>query len=121
MERSQNLTKEKAVQLHRELWYKIAEILESDSREYNNTESIKEKALRELGYATRTIPFNRCWCCEYAELQMLDCDECPVEWSDVYCSANNGEYRLFQLALHINNKDAAIIARKIAELPEREE
>lgn len=121
MERMQNLTKEKAVQLHRELWHKIAEILERNNEGHKHIEELKEKALRELGYTTCSVPFNMCWCCEYTELQMLDCDKCPVEWGDNYCSANNGEYYLFQIALNGSDKEAATIARKIAELPEREE
>lgn len=120
MEEMKNLTKERTVQLYRELWYKIAEILERDDQKEHYAESIKEKALCELGYTGNNIPFNRCWCCEYTELKMLDCNECPIKWSDRYCSANNGEYYLFQIDLHISNKEAAIIARKIAELPERE-
>lgn len=125
MERFQNLTKERAVELHRELWRKIAEILERDDDFKDNDYALKYQALKELYGMTDERPASGCWCCEYTEQRYPEeygCEKvCPIKWSGYNCD-RGGEYEQFKSALWLsNNKDAAKIAREIAELPERKD
>lgn len=123
----EKLSKETILKKHRELWYKIAEIMERDDFDLKNfqTESgftdmnlIKEKAFDELN--VNRIPCCGCWCCEYDEYFDDDCTHCPIEWKTGSCGYS--EFGEVVRACDKNKKDEAIMwAKKIANLPERED
>ena len=106
------------------MWNEIADMLE-EGIEFSNNFSYKSHALQHIG-ENRELESN-CYCCEYAQ---YECESCPVKWNgehedlDVYCSNteahNTGEYIDFVDAVdHKAYGEAAFIARKIANLPER--
>lgn len=121
------ITREEAVRRHRELWNKIAEVLERKdfdiSKYYNEDgdfcgcDSIKKDALLELGY--NEMPSCYCWCCEYDDQFEGLCDYCPIKFSIKSCIGS--EWTDFTEAIEEENiGNAIIIARHIANLPERE-
>lgn len=74
------LTKREALEKHRELWLKVAEM----TREQGECVR-KGEALEELGYDPKSI-YSQCFCCEYtkacarAECREATCADCPVKW-----------------------------------------
>lgn len=122
------LSKKEAVKKHRELWNKVAELINTKGlKPYMNryhivsAEKIKEDALRELGYRDYEFPYNSCWCCEYDKQFGNYCCSCPIQWRYGDCDGFGSEFHEFQNACNSMRDilDAAEIARIIANLPER--
>uniref|UniRef100_A0AAU8B0C7 Uncharacterized protein n=1 Tax=Dulem virus 36 TaxID=3145754 RepID=A0AAU8B0C7_9CAUD len=118
------LTKQEAVILHRQLWYKIA------------VETLKQKCAvgkREvIKTMTNKLIRNNCFCCEYVNnvFDFKNCVLCPIEWDTKQgkCIGNVGEHGLydkwieiFYLSKYTKYKQAALLAYKISKLPERSE
>lgn len=115
-----NLTFDQAIEEHRKMWNWIA------------NETLKRKrVITKKDYLYRYPDLdleNECFLCEYVFNNMnCDCDYCPVTWrnsddSGKYCCSTDALYLKFTIARDNNDhKEAAIIARKIAELPSRPE
>ena len=118
------LTKKEAVQKHRELWTKIAEITTSELLEgldgsdgETKVKRIALKLIGETGYI-----YNCCYCCEYASY----CKDCPVRWTyEKYggppcCEGEYGKW--FHVSfIEKNVEKSKELALIIANLPETEE
>ena len=122
------LTKEKAIELHREMW------------SYMATETIKQgrvigkvEALRHIGIDPNDTE-RRCFCCEYA-FQTSDncvsgiCDYCPLKWPGGFCvdmEDDDLEYDQHLFSQWVDAEDdkdverAAELAQQIAELPAKD-
>lgn len=135
---SKLITKDEAIKRHREMWTWIAEQLESDRLE-KNISFLKEEYCKKNNMLSLT---NHCFCCEYSmQLTFANhCKHCPLIWGTekdtkgYYCE--NGldptDYEiksmddtgLWMIASYYAHKfefkTAAKYARKIANLPERE-
>lgn len=124
----EKLTKERAVQLHRELWTSIAE----GTRELQNPVG-KVTEMTSMGFDVFDV-FNQCFCCEYAvnaaSQQQIMCDACPLCWPDGMCTVDTydsdgkchhtGLYDLWYDAYRRNDwRQAAFFATQIANLPEK--
>lgn len=117
------MTREEALAGHRKLWNEIADMIERGVKR-DHANYYKEKALEHLG-EERSIAGN-CYLCEYADnheekISVWSCKfDCPVEWYGGSCMFRKSEYKLFERAIEAQNYTiAAILARKIANLPER--
>lgn len=116
------LTKERAIELHRQLWNYIA-----DESERKGQIITKEEAFIHFMWS----PFVKagCWCCEY-DLQFgkWDCSHCPIKWPANRCVSSQSPFRHWRM---VRNTDAVLIgnhkenlkeaikyAREIANLPE---
>lgn len=139
------LTKEQAIQEHRKMWNWIADRLENGDA--YDIADLKEYYLEGSIYRKEDI-INNCFCCHYAE---GNCDNCPLKWGtedkvtgyfcedgiDVYNFFNdrfgcipdkinsNFNSGLWYIAYELSQdgyyKEAAVTAREIANLPEKEE
>ena len=118
------MTRKEAIAGHRMMWNEIADMIECGI-EFSNHMSYKIQALEHMGEQRELISY--CYCCEYAQ---KGCEYCPVKWNGEYedpeswCFNRNehstGEYLDFVKAVACKKyEEAAIIARKIANLPER--
>lgn len=128
------LTKERALELHREMWNCIAD--EIEVREcVQDIHKLKRKFAKE--HFPKEKICNNCFCCEYADIA---CELCPVEWGNECisdynypCEAwddepdeRNGLYGNCRI-LYDNKllqgenlwEEQADLARQIANLPER--
>lgn len=124
------LTREIAVEKHRELWNKIAEIMdekanedptECDGKKLRDLELKKMAMLRLTG--VKRIK-NNCYACEYDDqfYSADECSHCPFIWgNNPELACYEAEYEYFKNALYIESfKRAREIALEIANLPERE-
>lgn len=129
-----NMTREEAVRLHRILWNHVADIIESGTlNDKKHVSTIKEAAFRkmieqgELEKGIRNPTFD-CFCCEYLFQTEGDfvpdpeicSNRCPISWGscDGCCIPNEyGDFLSFYRKEDFD--DAAKIARRIANLPER--
>lgn len=108
------LTKKLAVALHRKLWNWIAD-------ETEKQQCYVQK--REYPSFKRLLILNKCWCCEYTQ---GDCEKCPIIWHVKKkflgrCQCASAEYGEWGDAVDAGDwREAARLARIIAELPERE-
>lgn len=66
----EHLTKEKAIELHRQLWNYIA-----DESERTGKVTSKEDTFEHFEWKGDVIA--HCWCCEYAN---RSCMNCPIAW-----------------------------------------
>lgn len=113
------LTKERAVTLHRRMWRWIG------------LKTLKEKRCVEKYDWFDKFGLERikslCYCCEYAQQiadnSSLSCEACPVDWGVRTCTApGRGLYDLWCGTVKDGNwQKAGKLALQIAELPEREE
>lgn len=131
-----NISREGAIRKHREMWNWIAEQYENGSDVRVN--HLKVKFIRE--HYPNDYPDSSCYCCEHAgrvwnpEIgrSKYNCEWCPLEWSSTCCELmclhktdeldSDGLYEQCMHQSHpyiANYKKAAIIAREIANLPER--
>lgn len=127
MRYKEKLTKEKALEHHRQLWNYIA-----DESERTKKPVTKIQAFIHFGWNVFTTSL--CWCCEYCGAH---CYMCPVEWPEgdgCLCNSKSPYYKL-TLAEDLYNlytndspnpkkamkclKDYIKNAREIANLPER--
>lgn len=124
------LTREIAVEKHRELWRKIAEILEEkanedptecDGKKLGLSEVKKMAMLRLTGI--KQIK-DGCYCCEYDDqfYPADGCTHCPLVWGgDTELPCYEAEYEYFKNTLYREAfKRASETALEIANLPERE-
>lgn len=111
------MTKQQAIEEHRKMWNWIAD----------NTLELGVKVPKSLYfkanlYPAFDIPKNLCFCCEYAyevEYEGLSCHICPIQWENDFCLCCGSAF--FKWSNEMNYKKAAKLARKIANLPERED
>ena len=131
-----DLTKERAIKEHRKMWNWIADQLE-------NGRSMTIGTLKEVYCDENEFDIlNNCFCCEFdAKQSLYCCENCPILWGtenivhDYYCETGMTDYKtetyfgeetgLWMLAenltLEHRYKEAAEIARQIANLPERQD
>ena len=132
-----NISREEAIRKHREMWNWIA-----DRYEFNGADApvthLKATFIKE--HYPNDYPLSDCYCCEYAgkilnqkiEGVTYNCERCPLEWpstcSELMCLYKNNITNfngLYKEILYYSHpyvaiyKKAAIIAREIANLPER--
>lgn len=126
------LTKEKAIEEHRKMWNWIADELEKPEILITK-ETVHDLKVRYCNANNWNLR-NGCFCCEYDE-QFADdrCMNCPILWGtedmvdDYYCECNTHEdidglwWESNNLAKDGEYEGASVIARQIANLPEREE
>jgi len=121
----QILTKEEAITEHRKMWNWIAEECIKRKRRVTKLEYFKSNCIIN-------IPYNKCYCCEFAynnawktNTKITDrsdiCKCCPLIWKYGKCVMDGlGEYdEWVRTLLKDDFKAEAEIARKIANLPER--
>ena len=81
------LTKEKAIELHRQMWTDMQRELGNCPTRYQRAK-YKEKWCKEH-YPDYNIAGN-CFLCEYTFRGLnTDCKKCPIVWSHNYCGYNN--------------------------------
>ena len=119
------LTKERAITLHRRMWRRIG------------LKTLKEKRCvrKEEWFIRFRLEWihDYCYCCEYGE-QFCDpfyfsnakCNFCPIDWGGENCVDNkyeedeNGLFAMWDNAADSDNwQEAGKLALQIAELPER--
>lgn len=108
------LTRVEAVELHRELWHRIAKL---GKPEHYKKFEIAEEIAEERGMKR---PLNGCFCCEYADQQDPTdlCNHCPIDWGDKEgCEGGNGLYEKWCFAT--SKEKFSRLAKEIANLPER--
>lgn len=103
------LTRKQAIAEHRKMWNWIA-----DEHEKGNVVK-KSDYLQSHGFDPREFS-NSSFLCEYVNQYGLNCRSCPIQWCYEHCSIS--EYEQF---LQGDYKERAYWARKIANLPERED
>lgn len=110
-----NMTKQEAIEKHRELWSWIAE----QTRILKRYVSKRDYFYRDGEWCNAAdIPFGCCYCCEYANTQPPgSCESCPVEWNGGYCNEEMSEYTGWRKAK--TWEESARWADRIARLPER--
>ena len=129
VEKKAILTRQEAIEKHRIMWNRIAEILELEPKETDEIEFLKPFVIRELWGYNISYPNMGCFCCEYVSGMEEGCSHCPLEWGTVSCVSSESElysesalYSRIASELHDNNfESAAEIAREIANLPERQQ
>lgn len=134
-----NISREEAIRKHREMWNWIADQYENELDGPDvPVNHLKAKFVKE--HYPNDDPDSMCYCCEYAgrvlnsEIGMsrYNCERCPLEWPSTCCELmcshktddmdSDGLYEqcIYQSHPYVANyKIAAIIAREIANLPER--
>lgn len=108
----------KAIENHRKMWNWIADETEKQKRAVD-----KWEYYFAMKIFSKNIPFENCYCCEYTIINQRDsCNNCIVKWTDGGCmKTENSEYRKWVNAKFRGDyKQAAKLARIIANLPERE-
>lgn len=115
------LTKEEAVDEHRRMWKWIAE--ETVERE----ELVCKEEYLKIYFPDDDIEFN-CFCCEYGIQNGFEqCSHCPIDWDskcsrwqclNYYRSDSEGLFSLWER--ECDWEEAAKLAKRIAELPERQ-
>ena len=130
-------TKEQAIAEHRKMWNWIADQLD------NGAESDIYILKEQYCYDNNFHIMHNCFCCAYDAqfVQKYSCKRCPVLWgtegirSDFYCETGmdgddyelslDDEFGLWLIAQNLSEeqrfKEAAEIARQIANLPENPE
>ena len=107
------MTRDEAVKKHRAMWRWIAEQIESQKKR------LCIPRLKDIYcQVNRDKIFLNCYCCEYASMKIKGCKDCPIASPGWDC-ASGGLYT--QVVDETNWKVQARIARRIAELPERDE
>lgn len=134
-----NISKDEAIRKHREMWSWIAEQYENELDGLDvPVNHLKAKFVKE--HYPNDNPLSDCYCCEYAGEILnpkrggakYNCRRCPLVWPstccELMCLRKNGSTDSYGLYGQIicqsrpyiaNYKKAAIIAREIANLPER--
>lgn len=122
------LPKEKAIEEHRKMWNWIADELEKPETRQSK-ENVHDLKVRYCNANDLNLR-NDCWCCEY-DKQFSDytCVHCPLLWgteceTDAYYCENDEDdgswWHSHQLAKDGEYEGASIVARQIANLPEKE-
>lgn len=116
---SLNLTREQTIKKHRKMWNWIAYETLKRKRKV-----LKEDYFEEHGISM--IPYCECYCCDYdydysIKYDSYRCKACPIIWPDnMTCPNDNSLYEQFYSCRNKDYKEAAELARQIAELPEKE-
>lgn len=116
---------------HRKMWNWIADqTLKLKRKVY------KEEYFDELGIPKCDRPLNLCYCCDFAKVPLSNegcepmCQWCPVDWMSndnkymckhMNLGYNDGLIMRWEHQYGWNYKDAARLARIIANLPEAEQ
>ena len=140
---STSITREEAITNHRKMWRWIA-----DETERRGVPVYKSVYFKEMGFRKEEIPLSLCFCCDYGEkefgINVIDldieerrklskCTYCPLQWNgednrhnifcynDPICPSKKGLFKEWSDAVWERDiSRAAEIARKIAELPEKD-
>ena len=120
------LTREEAIANHRKMWNWIADETERRQAIVSKSDYLHNTLWRDI--------LNECFCCEYSyqESGCESCAYCPLDWGNNQKSfmcenirSYNGLKGLHAAWVNFAKKDdwrnAAKIARKIANLPERKD
>lgn len=133
---SRKLTKETAIQWHRRMWNWIADTSLKEERKVTKAEFF-QKYFTELYENDVDVPCNSCFCCEYASQlkgkynsEEPKCIFCPLEWGsnlEYYMCLDTdkdddllGLFGEWDCLTDENYRDAAELARKIADLSEKD-
>ena len=123
------LTREQAIEEHRKMWNWIA-----DQHENGELSADLKAKYIEVFFPGESI-LHHCFCCEYSRLSdnLFSCDSCPFNWGEnlginshmcidkYYEDDACGLYSLWlDEVVYGNPINAKILAREIADLPERE-
>lgn len=105
-----NLTREQAIAGHRKMWNWIADETNRLKRKVEKSEYFNAMGIDD-------IPDNRCYCCEFVIRNQFRCKyDCIIDWGEgIGCV--DSYYKEWLCA--DDWKEAARIARIIANLPER--
>lgn len=119
------LTRERAIELFREEWNYIADEIE-ERKEHCNIVALKRKYCSMVMERAK----HSCFLCEYSlkEDGFPDCSKCPIDWGSkrkgYMCEdkKQTGDRKGLYMACYEEKdwKKQAELARKIANLPERE-
>lgn len=120
-----NLTKVQTIAEHRKMWNWITDETLRQERKVEKSEYFDAMGIVD-------IPLHRCFCCNYTacnyELHNCeDCKHCPIEWGGEYGTCLDRNCRFDGMGLFSqwfkteDFKEAAKLARMIAELPERKD
>lgn len=110
------LSKKEAVELHRELWSRIAE-RQKQVNYFVEKEEIIDEMIEEKGIER---PLSNCFCCEYVAQNHEDkCKYCPILFSEnpEFCYIDDSEYQKWGNADTVEER--AMWAEEIANLLER--
>lgn len=124
------LTRKQVMKRHRELWNKVAELLEEShelSEGHSSIVSYKRDALVQLGYEECEMPKECCWLCEYdfspKFKNVPKCENCLIgDWGNgaEHCCRDGSLYQAVITRIKLGEyKKASELARQIANLPER--
>ena len=117
-----NLTREEAIEEHRKMWNWIADkLLSNDIDKYHESNIIKKDYLNQkYGEDNYRLEAN-CFLCEYVYKNIhKTCSFCPLDWGEIACF-HIIYSDFFKTLQEGHNKEAAAIARQIANLPEKKE
>ena len=116
------LTKERAITLHRRMWRWIGLKTLKEKRCVKKEEWFKRFGLKTI--------YCGCYCCEYARSLLLyfhlgrdRCVHCPINWGGKRdCCDGKALFALWKYEKDMDNwQEAGKLALQIAELPERDE
>ena len=111
------MTREEAIANHRKMWRWIADQTERRQRVVD-----KSNYFIAMGIPGKDWPSANCYCCEYdRDNGKYDCALCPIEWPTGSCCQGEGGLYHQWLYAYGNWRESAALARRIAELPERDE
>ena len=111
------LTKKQAVKEHRKMWNWIADETERQKRKVSKEDYFNAHPEYEMR------PLLDCFCCEYDDQHELrNCRYCPVLWNteNHRCYWNGTVFGSWGSTESCEWNNAALYAREIANLPERE-
>lgn len=116
--KKQNLSKQEAIRLHREMWKRISELNDDEIKD-KLLQDIKCKTIKDMGIKEHILL--SCFCCEY---NGNDCTRCPIDWGnqliDAVCSSPGSPYlNLYRELKNKNFSKFRNLAKQISELPER--
>lgn len=78
------LTRERALELHRQMWSDMQKTLGNDPAPWKRVQ-FKDVWVNE--HFPNTVICNDCFLCEYVYVnnENLGCRNCPIKWSNGYC------------------------------------
>lgn len=111
------MTKAEAIAAHRKMWRWIA-----DETARRKCVVDKSDYFEAMGIPEEDRPSARCYCCEYdKDNGDNNCALCPIEWPTGHCCGGGLYSRWTDTFDYCDWITAAEIARRIAELPEKED
>lgn len=76
------LTRERALELHRQMWSDMQKTLGNDPAPWKRVQ-FKDVWVNE--HFPNAVICNDCFLCEYVENEVLNCRSCPIKWPNGYC------------------------------------